>query len=80
MGEAAGKKGVWAYVEGGMGKISESISSSAIHHGAEIITNAVVEEILIDDKQQVYGVKMNDASIIEATTVFIRNFTVFNLY
>lgn len=29
MGEAAGKKGVWAYVQGGMGAVSESIAAEA---------------------------------------------------
>ncbi|KAK3255004.1 hypothetical protein CYMTET_35801, partial [Cymbomonas tetramitiformis] len=32
MGEAAGKKGVWAYVEGGMGSISNAIAQSAQVH------------------------------------------------
>lgn len=33
MGEAAGKKGVWAYVEGGMGALSNAVASSARSHG-----------------------------------------------
>lgn len=70
MGEAAGKKGVWAYVQGGMGMISESICSSAKHYGAEIVMNAVVKEILVDDKSnRVYGVKMADDSVLEADTI-----------
>jgi phytoene dehydrogenase-like protein len=46
MGEAAGKKGVWSYVQGGMGAISNAIASSARSHGAEIVTNATVKKIL----------------------------------
>ena len=46
MGEAAGRKGVWAYVKGGMGKISESIACAARDAGAEIVCNARVDEIL----------------------------------
>lgn len=46
MGEAAGKKGVWSYVQGGMGAISNAIASSARTHGAEIVTNATVKKIL----------------------------------
>lgn len=33
MGEAAGKQGVWAYVEGGMGALSNAVASSARSHG-----------------------------------------------
>ena len=48
MGEALGKKGVWAYVEGGMGQISESIAHAAREYGAEIVTGVEVEQILTD--------------------------------
>jgi hypothetical protein len=37
MGEAAGRKGVWAYVEGGMGAVSNAIAASAREKGAEIV-------------------------------------------
>jgi hypothetical protein len=46
MGEAAGRKGVWSYVEGGMGAISEAIAAAARAHGAEIAVNATVAKIL----------------------------------
>lgn len=41
MGELDGVKGVWAYVEGGMGALSESIASAARSLGAHIFTNKV---------------------------------------
>lgn len=68
MGEAAGKKGVWAYVEGGMGAISNSIAASARRHGAEIVTNATVRSIFLD-KGKVGGVIMADGSRITADNV-----------
>jgi hypothetical protein len=68
MGEAAGKKGVWAYVEGGMGAITQAIAASARDKGAEILTNAMVKRLLHDGKT-VRGVEMFDGSVIEAETV-----------
>lgn len=68
MGEAAGKKGVWSYMEGGMGAVSESIARSAKNHGAEIVTNATVKRILCDG-DRVRGVQMMDGSEILADTV-----------
>jgi hypothetical protein len=41
MGELDGVKGVWAYVEGGMGAVSESIASAARSLGAHIFTSKV---------------------------------------
>jgi phytoene dehydrogenase-like protein len=72
MGEAAGKAGVWAYVEGGMGAISNAIAASATEKGAEIVTNASVKRILYTGSStdaQVSGVEMEDGSIIEADCV-----------
>jgi phytoene dehydrogenase-like protein len=70
MGEAAGKKGVWAYVEGGMGAISNAIASSARQHGAEIVTNATVKKILYDENHKcVRGVQMQDGSEIHSDIV-----------
>lgn len=70
MGEADGRKGVWAYVEGGMGAVSDALASSAKEFGAHIHTNAVVDEILIDDiTGSVTGVRMNNGSVLNAKTV-----------
>lgn len=68
MGEAAGKKGVWAYVQGGMGAISQSIAASAKNSGAEIVTSAIVKEISVRNGKA-SGVVMDDGSTIEAETV-----------
>jgi phytoene dehydrogenase-like protein len=68
MGEAAGVKGVWAYVEGGMGAISNAIAASAEHHGAEIITDATVREIMCEEGRAL-GVVMKDGTKIYADTI-----------
>src|SRR5207302_2531870 len=49
MGECNGVRGVWGYVRGGMGMISESIARAARSCGAEIRTNSPVARILTRD-------------------------------
>jgi len=41
MGELDGMKGAWAYVEGGMGAVSEAIANCARSFGTDIFTNKV---------------------------------------
>lgn len=41
MGELEGRKGAWAYVEGGMGSVSAAIAKSAASYGASIFTDVV---------------------------------------
>lgn len=45
MGEAGGARGVWGYVEGGMGALSEAIAAAAREAGATIRTDAEVSSI-----------------------------------
>lgn len=48
MGEVDGIKGAWAYVEGGMGAVSEAIANCARSFGTDIFTNKVsVTAVLI---------------------------------
>ncbi len=47
MGETNGVRGVWGYVRGGMGSLSEAIAAAARAHGAEIRTGARVARILV---------------------------------
>jgi phytoene dehydrogenase-like protein len=49
MGETNGKRGVWAYVKGGMGALSNALASVARSLGAEIRTNASVGRINVKD-------------------------------
>jgi len=47
MGETNGKKGVWAYVRGGMGGISNAIAGAAKDLGVEIRLNSEVAKIKV---------------------------------
>ncbi len=47
MGETNGKKGVWSYVRGGMGGLTQALAKSAMAHGAEIRTEAEVAKIVL---------------------------------
>ncbi|HYC33206.1 MAG TPA: NAD(P)/FAD-dependent oxidoreductase, partial [Gemmatimonadales bacterium] len=49
MGECDGVRGVWGYVRGGMGGISNAIAAAAREKGAEIRTNAEVARILVKE-------------------------------
>ena len=69
MGEVDGRSGVWAYVEGGMGAISDALAAAAVHHGAEIQTDAEVQSIVLDSRGRVAGVRMADGAVLEAPAV-----------
>jgi phytoene dehydrogenase-like protein len=45
MGETNGKRGVWAYVKGGMGGLTQALARAATDLGVEIRTNAEVHRI-----------------------------------
>ena len=47
MGSVAGHRGLWGFVRGGMGAVSNAIADSARSHGVETRTNAGVEHIKI---------------------------------
>src|SRR5688572_18925375 len=47
MGECDGVRGVWGYVRGGMGSLSQAIASAAKERGAEVKINAPVSRILV---------------------------------
>ena len=49
MGECDGVRGVWGYVRGGMGALSNAIAAAARERGAEIEVNAPVSRILVED-------------------------------
>ena len=65
MGECDGARGVWGYVRGGMGGISNAIAAAAREKGAEIRTNAEVAKILVKDGA-VRGVALADGTEILA--------------
>ena len=68
MGECDGARGVWGYVRGGMGGISNAIASAAREQGAEIRTNAEVARILVKNGV-VRGVALRDGTEIHAPRV-----------
>src|SRR2546423_7335622 len=49
MGRALGTRGLWGYVRGGMGRITQALAEDALAHGAEIRAGAEVDRILIRD-------------------------------
>jgi phytoene dehydrogenase-like protein len=49
MGGVAGHRGLWGFVRGGMGAVSNAIADSARAKGASIRTGAPVERILVRD-------------------------------
>jgi phytoene dehydrogenase-like protein len=47
MGQVAGHRGLWGFVRGGMGAVSEALASAAREAGAVIRTGAEVAEIIV---------------------------------
>jgi phytoene dehydrogenase-like protein len=68
MGECNGVRGVWGYVRGGMGMISNSIAQAAMKHGAEIEVRADVAKIIVKDGRAV-GVALADGTEFHAKQV-----------
>lgn len=68
MGSSGGARGVWGYVEGGMGALSEAIAASARAAGVEIRTEASVSEIVVD-KGKAVGVKLDNGEEFTASII-----------
>ena len=68
MGECNGVRGVWGYVKGGMGMISQSIASAAKSHGVEIRTNSPVAKIVVKNGTAT-GVTLADGTEFTANMV-----------
>ena len=68
MGECNGVRGVWGYVKGGMGKLSQSIADAAMSYGATIRTNSPVGRILVR-QGVVSGVALQDGTEFHAPRV-----------
>ena len=68
MGECDGVRGVWGYVRGGMGALSNAIASAAKERGAEIRVNAAVSRILVKDGRA-SGVALADGTEYRADRV-----------
>lgn len=68
MGSAGGARGVWGYVEGGMGALSEAIASSAREAGVTIRTDAEVVRIEAN-QSRVTGVTLASGETITSPRV-----------
>jgi phytoene dehydrogenase-like protein len=68
MGGVAGHRGLWGFVRGGMGAVSNAIADSARAAGAEIRTSAAVAQI-VTANGRVSGVALESGEEIGARTV-----------
>lgn len=68
MGECDGARGVWGYVRGGMGGISNALAASAQSFGANIRCDAPVSQFIIKDGEA-RGVVLQSGEEITANTV-----------
>ncbi|HTU82258.1 MAG TPA: NAD(P)/FAD-dependent oxidoreductase [Candidatus Acidoferrales bacterium] len=68
MGETNGKRGVWSYVKGGMGGLTQALAKAAADLGVEIRTEAEVAKILTKGNR-VTGVAMTNGDEFYAKKV-----------
>jgi len=68
MGECNGARGVWGYVKGGMGSLSEALASAARAAGAEIRTGSRVAKVQVREGRAA-GVVLEDSSEVSARRV-----------
>ena len=68
MGTAGGARGVWGYVEGGMGALSQAMARAAAEAGVEIRVDAEVAEIIVEG-ERVHGVRLASGERLEASMV-----------
>ena len=68
MGECDGVRGVWGYVRGGMGALSNAIAAAARERGAAIEVNTPVARILVEQGRAV-GVVLANGDEVRASQV-----------
>src|SRR3954470_8229143 len=68
MGEAGGARGVWGYMRGGMGGITQALASAARDLGADIRCDAEVARILVRDGRAA-GVALASGDELQAPIV-----------
>lgn len=68
MGDVDGSVGAWGFARGGMGAISNALSSSFQSYGGTLRTSASVDQILVRNKK-VTGVVLESGEEIKAKTV-----------
>jgi len=67
-GEVNGKTGVWGHAVGGMGAITQAMAAAATEAGAEIRTDAPVDEVVIEDGRA-RGVRLKSGEVVLARAV-----------
>jgi phytoene dehydrogenase-like protein len=68
MGECNGVRGVWGYVRGGMGGISNAIAAAARERGAEVRLGTEVTKIFLEGGRA-RGVVLGDGTVLRADRV-----------
>jgi phytoene dehydrogenase-like protein len=68
MGEAGGARGVWGYVEGGMGGLADALAAACSDLGVDVRREAPVRDILTDRGRAV-GVRIEGGTQLDANVV-----------
>jgi phytoene dehydrogenase-like protein len=68
MGEAGGARGVWGYVQGGMGGLAAALAGACRDMGVEIRRESPVRHILTDNGRTI-GVRLEDGTQIDARII-----------
>jgi phytoene dehydrogenase-like protein len=68
MGAVGGKRGLWGFVRGGMGALTEAMAAAARRWGAEIRTDAAVRQILVRNGRA-HGIVTAEGETIQADVV-----------
>jgi phytoene dehydrogenase-like protein len=68
MGGVGGHRGLWGFVRGGMGAVSEAIAASARASGATIRVNAAASRVLVRNGRA-WGIALENGEEIEANAI-----------
>ncbi|MCO4780763.1 MAG: NAD(P)/FAD-dependent oxidoreductase [Candidatus Cloacimonetes bacterium] len=68
MGECNGVRGVWGYMRGGMGGLTQSLTKSCVSLGVDIFTSSPIEKILVKNGR-VSGVLTKEGNEVLANIV-----------
>lgn len=80
MGDIGFGRGIWAYVRGGMGSITQALKDVAVENGAYVECDNAVTEILTESGgTKVSGVKLADGRVIQSNIV-VSNATAYTTF
>lgn len=68
MGKAGGARGVWGYVQGGMGGLADSLEKACADLRVTVVREAEVRAILVEN-QRAAGVILSDGRLLQAPVV-----------